>query len=291
MAILLWFHVATDKVYEYSDKFPLKIVGIPEPLLLAEKLPDFVNVTIQGKGKDLLKLMVAEKDSLKLDVREFKRGDTDYLIKPEEIPLPEGLELRVATILPPKKLKIKLDYPMEKKLQVQPKVFVLPADGFVQVGEVHFNPQEIEISGPRMWVRNLTDIYTQGKTIENAKEPVLEQIDLILPEGYNLTLLESKISYSVNIERIEEKQLSRLPLKTVNLPRRTEVTLVPDSINLIIAGAQSLVNQVRLDSIQVTVDCSKLSKDRNSTLPIWVDLPKGISLVKIEPDSVEASIK
>jgi YbbR domain-containing protein len=188
MALLLWFHVATDNTYEYSDKFPLEIVGIPESLLLAEKLPDYINVTIQGKGKDLLKLMVAEKDSLKLDAREFKRGDTDYLIKPEDVPLPDGLELRVAAILPPKKLKIRLDYPMEKKLNVQPKVSFLPAEGFVQVGEVHFNPKEIEISGPRMWVRNLTDISTQGKIIENVKEPVSEQIDLVLPEGYNLTL-------------------------------------------------------------------------------------------------------
>jgi YbbR domain-containing protein len=291
MALLLWFHVATDNTYEYSDKFPLEIVGIPEPLLLAEKLPDYVNVTIQGKGKDLLKLMVAEKDSLKIDAREFKRGETDYLIKPEDVPLPEGLELRVAVILPPKKLKIKLDYPMEKKLQVQLKVSVLPAEGFVQVGELHFDPKEIEISGPRMWVRNLTDIYTQGQMVENAKEPVSEQIDLMLPEGYNLTLSQPKIRYSVNIEKIEEKQLSKLPLSPVNVPRRTEVTLQPDSINLTVAGAQSLITRVSVDSIRATVDCSKISKGQNLTLPIWVDLPKGIRLVKVDPDSTKVSTK
>jgi YbbR domain-containing protein len=288
MALLLWFHVATDNTYEYSDKFPLEIVGIPEPLLLAEKLPDYVNVTIQGKGKDLLKLMVAEKDSLKIDTREFKRGETDYLIEPENVPLPEGLELRVTVILPPKKLKIKLDYSMEKKLQVQLKVSVLPAEGFVQVGEVHFDPKEIEISGPRMWVRNLTDIYTQGQIVENAKEPVSEQIDLMLPEGYNLTLSQPKIRYSVNIEKIEEKQLSKLPLSPVNVPRRTEVTLQPDSINLTVAGAQSLITRVSVDSIRATVDCSKISKGQNLTLPIWVDLPKGIRLIRVDPDSAKA---
>lgn len=291
MALLLWFHVATDKDYEYSDKFPLEIVGIPEPLLLAERLPDHANVTIRGKGKELLKLKIAEKDSLRIDAREFKRGDTEYLIKPEDVPLPEGLELSVTTVLPPKKLKISLDYPMEKKLQVRPQVTVLPAEGFVQTGEVHYSPKEVMISGPRMWVRNLKDIHTQEKVIEDATESISEQIDLMLPEGYNLSLSQRKVSYSVNVERMVERQMSNLPVKTTNLPRRTQIILQPDSIDLTVAGAQSLVNQVNPDSIGVIVSCAGVSRGDTVKLPVSVTLPAGIRLVRVETDSVEALIK
>jgi YbbR domain-containing protein len=191
MALLLWFHVATDRVYEHGDKFPLEIINIPERLLLTEKLPDHVNVMIEGKGKELLKLILAEKKSLKINAQEFKRGETEFTVKPEDIPMPQGLELNVTTILPPKNLKIRLDYPMEKELQVKPNVSVLPAEGYEQLGDLHYNPKEVTITGPRSWVRNLQEIQTKERVIEDAKAPVSEQIDLVLPEGYNLSLSQT----------------------------------------------------------------------------------------------------
>ena len=146
MALLLWFHVATDKMYEHTETFPLEIFNISERLILAERLPDQVAVKIRGKGKELLKLLLAEKKSLKIDAKEFKRGETKYNIKPEYIPIPEGLELKITEILPSQNLKIRLDYPMEKKVKVQPKIQIFPAEGFEEVGGVHYNPKEVTLS-------------------------------------------------------------------------------------------------------------------------------------------------
>jgi hypothetical protein len=78
---------------------------------------------------------------------------------------------------------------------------------------------------------------------------------------------------------------------SLNLPRRAEVRLHPDSISLTIVGAQSLINQVNTDSIKVTVDCTGVSRGDTAILAVRVDLPIGIRLVKAEPDSVEALIK
>lgn len=291
MALLLWFHVATDKTYEYSERFPLQILNVPEQLLLAEKLPQQVSVTIRGKGKELLKLMMAETKSVKIDAKEFTRGETDYVIKPEQIPIPEGLELRVTTVLPPKNLKIRLDYPMEKELGVQPNITVRPAEGFEQVGDLHYNPKEVSISGPRMWVRNLKVIHTEEKVIEGASQPISEQIDLILPEGYNLGLSEQKVNYSVNLERVVERRFFSLAVEAIRVPRRGEVMLEPDSISVTVSGVQSLISQMSPDSIRVTVDCAEASRKDTVHFPILVELPAQVKLIKTEPDSVAAFIQ
>ena len=291
MALLLWFHVATDKTYEYSERFPLEITNVPEQLLLAEKLPQQVNVTIRGKGKDLLKLMMAETKSVKIEAKEFTRGETDYVIRPEGIPIPEGLELRVTAVLPPKNLKVRLDYPMEKELKVQPNVTVMPAEGFEQVGDLHYNPREVSISGPRMWVRNLKVIHTEEKVIEGASEPISEQIDLILPEGYNLSLSEQKVSYSVNLERVVERDFRGLAVEAIRVPRGGEVILEPDSISVTVSGVQSLISQMSPDSIRVTVDCAAASRKDTVKFPILVQLPAQVKLMKTEPDSAAAFIR
>ncbi len=291
MALFLWFHVATDRVYEHVETLPLLIFNIPERLILAEKLPEQVSVTIRGKGKELLKLLLAEKKSFKIDAQEFKRGETKYVIKPEQIPIPEGLELRVINILPPQDLKIRLDYPMEKEVKVQPHVKILPTEGFQQVGDLHYNPKEVIISGPRMWVRGVRVIHTQEKVIENAEEPISDQVDLALPQGYNINLSAQMINFSQNIEKTVERRISNLPVKLVNIPKHKEILLEPDSINVVISGVESVINQINPDKIKVTANCAKAKRKEMVKLPLLVKLPAKVELKKVEPDSVEVSIE
>lgn len=291
MALLLWFHVATDKESEHIQTFPLEIVNIPERLVLAQKLPDRVSVTIQGKGKELLKLLLAEKKSVKIDVQEFKMGETDYEVKPEQVPIPEGLELKVTNILPPRSLKVILDYPMDRRVRVQPDVKIFPADGFELVGEVLYNPKEVTLSGPRIWVRGVDVIHTEKVVIGNANAAISDQVDLVLPEGYNLSLSATKINFSQNVERNLERRISGLPVKWTNLPRRGKVMLQPDSIRVTISGAESLVSEIRPDEIEVTVDCAGVKRKETVKLPVLISLPQKINLKKAEPDSVEVLIE
>lgn len=291
MALLLWFHVATDKVYEHSHTFPLEILDVPERLILAEEIPDHIDVKVRGRGKALLKLLLAEKKSIQIDAQEFKRGETDHSIEPERVPIPEGLELRVTGILPSENLKIWLDYSMEKELKVQPQVKVLPAGGFEKVGELHYNPDQVTISGPRMWVRDLKTISTQGIVMEDANEPVSDQVDLVLPEGYNLALSSSKINFSQNIERTVERTISRLPVELTNVPKRREITIQPDSVDVTISGAESMVQEIGAEQIKVTVNCAKAKRNETVMLPVEIKLPAKVNLKRAKPDSVEASMK
>ncbi|UCB52389.1 MAG: hypothetical protein JSV10_10480 [Candidatus Zixiibacteriota bacterium] len=291
MALLLWFHVATDKVYEHGHTFPLEILNVPERLILAEEIPHDIDVKVRGKGKELLKLLLAEKRSIRIDAQEFKRGETDYSIGPEQVPIPEGLELRVTGILPSENLKVWLDYTMEKKLKVQPDIKIVPAEGFEVVGELHYNPQEVTISGPRMWVRDLKLISTQKIAKEDVDESVSDQVDLVLPEGYNLLLSSQKIHFSQNIEGIVERRIPGLPVELTSVPRRREITIEPDSIDVTISGAQSLLAEIGAEQIRVTVNCANAKKDETVKLPVEVKLPAKVSLKRALPDSVEASVK
>jgi YbbR domain-containing protein len=142
-----------------------------------------------------------------------------------------------------------------------------------------------------MWLRNLQEIQTKKQQIQDAKESVSGQLDLVLPEGYNLSLSQDRINYSANVEKTEERRTPARAVSPVNVARRAKVELRPDSVALTVAGAQSLINQLELDSIRVLVDCSQVSRRDTVRLPVQVDLPAGIRLVRAEPDSVEALLK
>lgn len=291
MALLLWFHVATEKVYEYTKSFPLKISNIPEELVLAQKVPGDIQAKIRGKGKELLKLVLMEKKNLQIDVGDFKAGESNYDLKPDEIPIPEGLDLKVEEILSPKSIKIDLDLLMEKKVPVSSQITILPKEGYLQMGEVSLDPPEVIISGPRKFVRRIKSIQTEEKTLKEIDEPISGQISLTLPEGYNLELSLKQVNFFAEIQKTMEKEILNVPVETVNSPGGRKVKVQPDSIKVVIFGGENVVNQLTTDQIKVTIDCAGVKRNVETKLPPLVKLPPIVSLIRTEPDSLVVTIR
>lgn len=290
MALLLWFHVATEKVYEYTKSFPVKISNTPKDLILSEEVPEEVQVKIRGKGKELIKLLLTEGKNVQIDIGNFRVGESDYTIKPGEIPIPDGLELKAEEILSPKSIKINLDHLIEKKVPIRSQITVLPKDGYLQVGEVTLAPREVVISGPVGVVRKIDSIHTEKKMLKEAAGPISDQIGLTLPKGYDLKLSLKQVNFSVNVQKAMEKEIPNVPVEVVNLPWGRNVKVQPDSIKVVIFGGENVVNQLTKDQIKVTIDCAKVKRNMETKLQPFVKLPPTVSLIRIQPDSLVVTV-
>jgi YbbR domain-containing protein len=291
MALLLWFHVATEKVYEYTKSFPLTISNVPKGLILSEQVPKEVRVRIRGKGKGLLKLLLMEKEKLQIDTKNFKVGESDYTPKPEEIPIPEGLELKVEEILSPKSIKINLDRLTEKKVSIRSQITILPKEGYLQVGEVSLAPNEVAISGPIKLVRGIESIDTEKKVLEDVAEPISDRIGLTLPKGYNLDLSFKQVNFSANVQKAMEKEIPGVPVETINVPSGRMAKVQPDSIKVVILGGENLMSHLTKDQIKVTIDCGRVKRNVETKLKPLIKLPLMTSLVRTEPDSLVVTIR
>ncbi len=291
MALLLWFHVATERVYEYTKSFPVKISNIPKGFILSEEVPQEVQVKIRGKGKELLKLLLTEKKNLQVDIKDFKAGEGDYTFKPQEIPIPEGLDLKVDEIVSPKSIKINLDHSTEKKVPIHSQITILPKEGYLQVSAVSLAPHEVVISGPTKLVKNIETIETEKRVLENVTEPISDRIGLTLPKGYNLELSFKQVNFSANVQKAMEKEISGVPVEIVNLPSGRKVKVQPDSIKVVIFVGENVVNQLTKDQIKVTIDCDRVKRNVETKLQPVVKLPPIASLIRTEPDSLVVTIR
>jgi len=291
MALFLWFHVATEKVYEHTKSFPVKISNIPEDLILAREVPEEVQVRLQGKGKELLKLLLMEKKNLQIDIENFRVGEKNYSFKPEEVPLPEVLELRVKEILFPKSIKINLDRLIGKKVPIRSQIEIFPEEGYVQVGQLSLHPHEVVISGPRRLVRGINSIQTEMMVLESVTGPISDRVGLTLPEGYNLELSFRELDFFADIQKATGKEIPGVPVQTVNLPRGRKVKVQPDSINVVIFGGENVVNQLTKDQIKVTLDCARVKRNKETKLQPFVKLPPLVSLIRTEPESLVVTIR
>ncbi len=178
LACLLWLHASTDKLYEYTFNYNLKMVNLSSGLILAEPLPASVQVKIYGKGKELLKLPLSKERTLKIDAQRFSAGEFELPLRKEMISVPEGLNLSVIEISSPKALMINLQKIEEKKVPVISQLRFFPQEGYFQKGKVKFTPEEIKITGPEENVDKTSYILSQEKEFQDLKRSLSGTIDL-----------------------------------------------------------------------------------------------------------------
>jgi YbbR domain-containing protein len=286
LALLLWFHVITDRSYEFIFSCPLRVVNVPDNLILYDEVPQEVSFLVKGKGKTILKLFLSQREELKIDGSKFTAREINYQIKPEEISLPtENLEVQEITF--PERFNIKLDYYRKKMVKVIPRIVINPDEDFLFLGDVKLQPQEVVVEGPRRFVRTINSVLSESKVIEGAKEPVSESVDLIPPEGFNVKCEPKKVNFFANVQQGVRKEIM-VKISNLNSTSGKNIKINPDHVNLILLGEEKKINTLKPEDVVVTLDL-KGDKGKYKFPPI-IKLPPQIKLISVKPDSLEVEI-
>lgn len=68
MALALWLHLATEKVYEKSFAVEIEVTGLADDLQVDRIEPESAEVAIMGTGKQLLRLALSDNLRLLVDL-------------------------------------------------------------------------------------------------------------------------------------------------------------------------------------------------------------------------------
>jgi hypothetical protein len=286
LALLLWFHVITDRPHEHIFSCDLKVINIPDNLIVYEEIPQEVRFSVEGRGKTLIRLFLSQKEELIIDGTDFRARDINYRIKPEEIRLPRD-NLEVKEIISPKRFKIKLDFFRKKNVKVIPQIVINPDDDFLFFGDIKVQPEEVVVEGPRRFVQTISSVLTESKVIEGAREPVSESVDLIPPEGFNVRCEPKKVNFFANVQQGIKREMI-VKIADLNSTSGKNIIVNPDHVNLILLGEEKKINSLRPEEVLVTLDIN--STEGKYKYPPIVKLPPQIKLISVKPDSLEVEI-
>ncbi len=73
MALALWFHLTTEKIYERTYTAGIEYVGLAADLDIESITPKEADVTFTGTGKQLIKLAVSDDIKLRIDLSAIKK--------------------------------------------------------------------------------------------------------------------------------------------------------------------------------------------------------------------------
>jgi YbbR domain-containing protein len=279
IAIGLWFFVnAGQREAQSNFLVPVDYRGAPTGLIIVNRRPDFVNLSISGP-RTLLSLLDPGRLTVHLDLRGLTPGQADYKITPDMFRIP-----RQTTIdrIVPSQITLDVDQIMTREVPVRLSVKGQAASGLA-IGSIDLKPSVVTVTGPSHALRNVEAIDTMPFDVQGASEPVSRYVQLV-DVGTSIRLSNNWVLATVKLQEVvSEREFHDVAVAVKNADRKFLVH--PPHISLTVRGPQKRLTGLELDG-SVYVDARDLGVGWFE-IPVQVDLPKGLEVVHENPDKVK----
>ena len=284
LALMLWFHVATNRDYETVVEYTLEFTGLPDSVVFLGEPPTIARVRAQGSGKQLLRTLWQNR-RWPVDLSEAGIGSVRINLGPSDVPL-FGIEgVQITELTSPRQVNLALDILEQKTVPLYSETVWSTAVGYVRVGSEDWTPGEVVLRGPRTALANISRVRSKRVDFLNQSESVDQDIDLISPGHYGITVSPAQARLRQTVEPIITRDFAALDVRVAITTHRDTCYVQPPQVDISVAGPESAMNEIILDSIQIV--CAVGDQDTSGTRrSLWVHVPEPLQVLKAQPDSV-----
>lgn len=282
IAIGLWIFVNAGQHEAQSNLLvPVEYHGLPSGLMIVNRRPDFVNVSISGP-RTLLSLLDPSRLAVPIDLRGITPGQNEFKITPDLFRIPR--QTTIDRILP-SQITLDVDQIATRELPVRLSISGQVASGLA-IGSIEVKPPVVSVTGPAHAVRNLDAIDTMPFDVQGATEPVSRYVQLA-DVGSLLKISNTWVFATIKLQEVvSEREFHDVQVTVRNAERK--FMLRPLHVSLTVRGPEKSLSSLVLDG-SVYVDARDLDPGWYET-PVQVDLPKGLEVVHESPDKVKLRV-
>jgi YbbR-like protein len=283
LAIGLWFFVNAGQRGALAPmRVPVSYRALPVGLVIVNQHPDFVQIEVRGP-RTLLSLLDPDRMVLRLDLSGVALGQAVFKIGPEMFNVPRQTDV---TRISPSQIVLDIDRLADRQVPIRVSVRGQPAPGYRVVSALA-NPAVALVHGPSRFIARVDSVQTSPVQVDGAKSNVKQPVTLLAPGERVKVEAPNAIEATVSIaEKIVKREFRGLMVEVRDTDYKVKVD--PQKIAVIVRGPVNQLSTLDLQgAVYVTAeDVRPGIRD----LPVQVDLPDGIQLVRANPDNVRVRV-
>ena len=284
MAVTLWYAVSGSEKVESLIEVRVDYRGLPNGLTVQSGLVNKINVRVRAPIGMLRSLTMQDSRPYIMDLSSVTKGENLMLIDGSQLSFRSNIEVIDIT---PSRILLQVDAVSSKEVPLEADIRGnLPED---YIAQVSFTPQSVTITGPSSVLESINTLTLPITLPEPVSTGITRLTQrLPLPESVDASPTEFSLGVHVGIKR---KLVSVTRLVQVEAPDGFGKFVRPDRIKIQIAVPESQAGKASADKeirAFVNVDQAELG---SYSLPVLVDLPQGMELVRIDPPNVTVTLE
>jgi len=282
-AILIWFLVVIENYFESILHVPVITTNLKNGTILTSSVPQTAEVKFRARGRSLLRLLLFKEAKVVLDL-ERENGKRIVSMSVEDVVLGGTLaDIEVMELLTPDTVTLRVEPLSEKKVAVESHITIKTFPGYTIVGSMKMEPDSVSIEGPSSVIDQYAIIQTIPRVFKKVKHPLIEEVDLVLPNDPKVRLLVTKTTFSADIQKLMEKYLQGTPVEVRNIPRGKRAIVIPSHLSLTIEGGVDLLAKVTQKDIIAYIDLKKEWTSSEKGHLAYIETPDGVRYHGVTP--------
>jgi YbbR domain-containing protein len=291
VGIFLWMFAKGEQEGSTLFSVPLVLRNMPDGLTTVEKIPDSVNVLLEGDNKDLVRLSLWGEPFVVIDMTGAQADRTFRVsLSPANVVLPRDAQVQVVEVRDPRNLDLEIDALVNDRVAVSPEVEGVPAEGYFVLGRRRSLPDSVFVFGPARIVSELASVGTAPLSIEGRRTRVDAPRRVGFEERWNLHAVPKEVRVIVDIEGTRVATLPDVPTLFEHEPGFGKATVVPATVELTLSGPDHLVASLTASGVEVLVDAMGLPRGTHELVP-EVRVPEGIEVQGVTPARVTVTLR
>jgi YbbR domain-containing protein len=288
LALLIWYSVSSQQ--EHRDvtlsSVPLQVTNTSRDVLVTALATRVVDMRVRGPATVVSDLQPSDL-SISVDVTKLAPGHHTLMLDAGLVNRPAGLE--VLRIDPPS-IPITLERLITRAVPV---VATFDESGlassYAVVGS-KIEPGSVEVTGPQSVVEELKQLTTKAISLGAADSEMVFTEPLDVSQVGPVSITPTQVKVTALIEELGHRQFAHVPVRR---PRRVIVS-APSSVDVIIAGPRSAINQVEARDVAVTVNADGLPSGSHEVTPV-VQISKDVAgqlrSIRTEPEKISIQVR
>ena len=289
VAFMFWVFISLDETTERDYEVPVKLVNVPDSVVLVGNVPQSVNVTVKGKGTQFVRYTFTGVPVMTIDFRQYNTGGKKVWLSRAKVDsrLREvfGQGVSILAVNPD---SIKVSYATGSGYRLPLHVI---ADVSSDSRSIISGPIEAAIDSVSVYTvsgrrPDVSYVETEGLVRKDLADTLV--CDVAVKQLPGMHIKPEKVEVKVPVELLVSKKRN-VPVKVVNLPVGLHMITYPAAVEI------SYLVPMRLGSqeapISAVIDYNTLRPgSRNAKVDIRTAL-SGYKIVSVSQDSVEYVIE
>jgi YbbR domain-containing protein len=281
LGLVVYAHVYTEQEVESEVAVPLRVTGLPAGLVIDEPLPATVDLSLRGKGKQILKLKIDQPEIL-VDLSGAGPGKIQRMLSPTDLALPVGAQVTVTEIVDPKMVVLSIDTLISRSLPVRPVLEGELPEGALFLAPPEVRPSRVTVVGGSAVVGPLEYLETAPLDLGAFKEN--RDRELAVRPVPDARIDPARVRVVLSVARQETRVLFPVPVRVENLGGRLAARVEPDSAEVAVWGVRASLDSMDQTGVRLVLDASDLGPGRHLLAPQLRSVgPAGVRLRWVRP--------
>lgn len=291
---VFWLLMTLNETYEREFKVPVKIVNVPENIVLTSNESDTVRVTLRDKGLVLAGYIYGEGiRDVNLNFKQYAKNSTGHaVVTMAEISRMIYQQLSASTkIVSTKndKVEIFFNYGLSKKIPTKWTGRVVPEHLYF-ISNVDYMPDSVTVYASQEKLDSIMTAETEVLNVTNFRDTLTMECSLQKIKGVKFVPDKVKVRFMTDV--LTEESFDEIPIVGVNVPEGKVLRTFPSKVSVrFVTGVSRFRNLNRSDFV-VEADFNELQNSMTDKCNIYLrTVPHGVSRASLSVQQVDYLIE